>query len=360
MVQSKGEAEMQKANRKKSASRTATKKKPDQTSSATRRSRVKLPDGAQLMSEVEPEEAQWIWYPYLPLEHQTFIDGPPGASKSTVITDIAARITRGDKMPNDSPGLGEARGVVICTTEESTKHTVSHRLKYAKADASKVIVHGKKLTLPRDFAVIENLMNAVDAALVVIDPITGYLGSAIGSNPALVDALSEFESFAEQLEAAVLTVRHWTKNAKGPAIYRGLGGYAASGTARVGLAVGPHPEDATMRCLAQYKQSVDFLGGVGVTQTYALNGQWLEWLGPEPNVSADDLPTGKKGKQSAPQQAEAEQIIRDILADGPVAATEVHEAIEEAGLSKRTGDSAKKALGVQSERVDGAWYWQMP
>jgi 5S rRNA maturation endonuclease (ribonuclease M5) len=73
-----------------------------------------------LASEVEREPIRWIWKGRLARGETTVCDGDPGLGKSTMLCDLAARITTGrplpgeDRPPRDGPG-----GVVLVTTEDS-------------------------------------------------------------------------------------------------------------------------------------------------------------------------------------------------------------------------------------------------
>ena len=48
------------------------------------------------MSEINAEEVQWLWYPYIPLGKLTIIQGNPGEGKTSFILAVIAALTRGD------------------------------------------------------------------------------------------------------------------------------------------------------------------------------------------------------------------------------------------------------------------------
>jgi hypothetical protein len=54
------------------------------------------------MADVEREELKWMWFPYIPLGKCTVIDGDPGQGKSFLCTEIAARLSQGEKLPGMS------------------------------------------------------------------------------------------------------------------------------------------------------------------------------------------------------------------------------------------------------------------
>ena len=41
------------------------------------------------MSEINAEEVQWLWYPYIPLGKLTIIQGDPGEGKTSFILAVS-------------------------------------------------------------------------------------------------------------------------------------------------------------------------------------------------------------------------------------------------------------------------------
>ncbi len=82
------------------------------------------------------------------------------------------------------------------------------------------------------------------------------------------------------------------------------------------------------------------------------------WLG-DYEISADDLLHTQK-KQPENQFAKARRLIDTALAHGPVAAAEMEQKADEQGISPKTLQRAKSALGVVSLKRGGRWYWQLP
>ena len=51
------------------------------------------------MEDVEATEVKWLWYPYIPYGKITIIQGDPGEGKTTLVLNLAALLTRGEKLP---------------------------------------------------------------------------------------------------------------------------------------------------------------------------------------------------------------------------------------------------------------------
>ena len=58
------------------------------------------------MSEINVEEVQWLWYPYIPLGKLTILQGNPGEGKTSYILAVIAALTRGDPLPECETGSG--------------------------------------------------------------------------------------------------------------------------------------------------------------------------------------------------------------------------------------------------------------
>lgn len=54
------------------------------------------------MDEVPVEEVEWLWYPYIPFGKLTIIHGDGGEGKTTLILQLAALLSRGEKLPCDT------------------------------------------------------------------------------------------------------------------------------------------------------------------------------------------------------------------------------------------------------------------
>ncbi len=51
------------------------------------------------ISEIEPKEVKWLWYPYIPSGKVTLLQGDPGDGKSKLMLSIAALLSKGEALP---------------------------------------------------------------------------------------------------------------------------------------------------------------------------------------------------------------------------------------------------------------------
>lgn len=50
------------------------------------------------METVEVEQIEWLFYPFIPFGKVTIIQGDPGEGKTTMVLQIIAKLTRGEKF----------------------------------------------------------------------------------------------------------------------------------------------------------------------------------------------------------------------------------------------------------------------
>src|SRR5947207_3891762 len=93
---------------------------------------VEAPVGI-LLSEVQEEQVYWLWQYRLPLGKMATLDGDPGLGKSNLTLDIAARVSTGRAMPDDTPGIAGGAGVVLIAPEDGLADTIRPRLRRAGA-----------------------------------------------------------------------------------------------------------------------------------------------------------------------------------------------------------------------------------
>jgi hypothetical protein len=328
-------------------------------------------------ADVEVRPVEWLWSEYIPLGKMTVIEGDPNLAKSTVCIDISARVTRGAKMPDGSPATKGS--VVFISYEDDAADTIIPRFKAAGGDPNRFFllqsIFGpegpRPVTIPDDVEHIEDVVHQVDAQLIVVDPLPAAFGSEVktGIDHLVRRALTPVRDLAERRRLAVVLVRHWNKQASVTnLLYRGGGSIGIIGAARAGFAVAPDPEDPTQRVLIPVKtnlapESARRALRYRVVTDEQHNTAAIEWLGTlDPAELAEAVQGG--GTTDAGAIPEAVAILRELLEEGEVLATEAKRYAKEAGISDRTLTRARKRLGVKARpRVkDGRkrWYWSLP
>jgi RecA-family ATPase len=160
--------------------------------------------------------------------------GDPGLGKSLVTLDIAARVSRGVDWPDGARGLGRAGSVVLLSGEDHLQQTILPRLEGMGADMSRLVTveprrdalrgeDSSQFELDRDMDELRRTVNALgDCALIVLDPISAFLGrTGECSNADVRRLLAPLAELARQRQVAVLFVVHLRKD-MGPAVRRAL------------------------------------------------------------------------------------------------------------------------------------------
>lgn len=91
------------------------------------------------MSEIETEEVSWLWFPFIPYGKLTIIQGDPGDGKTTMVLNLAAKLSRGESL-NDGMNCSEPVNIIYQTAEDGLADTVKPRLEEAGADCSRISV----------------------------------------------------------------------------------------------------------------------------------------------------------------------------------------------------------------------------
>jgi putative DNA primase/helicase len=328
------------------------------------------------LATVERERVEWIWPGYLARGKLHMLDGDPGLGKSTAALDLAARLSRGAAMPDGSPGIAPA-GVVILTAEDGMADTVRPRLEAAGADLERIVAltaivdaDGERMPgLPLDLAAIEAGIRQVDAALVIVDPIMAYLPADVNAHrdQDVRRALAPAAALAERTHSAILAIRHLNKTGGAHALYRGGGSIGIIGAARVGLLVARDPDDDARRIVAVTKNNLAAEPSSLAFQLVpdeAMGAARVEWLGESAHGASALLAVRADDPEEGGALAEAVEVLRTILADGPMAAKAAEREAYDAGITRATLLRARKAAGVRSERIGGlgkagAWQWSL-
>lgn len=326
-------------------------------------------------SDVVPERVRWLWPGYIPFGKVTVLDGDPGLGKSTIMIDLAARISRGLPLPNGK--THKPMGTVLLMGEDGAGDTIVPRLMNANGDREKIAIRdtytndkGMEIPpgFPSDLGKLKEDILEVQAGMVVIDPVMSYLDPDINSNndQQVRRALMPLAMLAEETGAAIVMLRHLNKSSGGSALYRGGGSIGFVGVARSGLIVARDPDDPSRVVLASTKSN---LGPPPPSLNFRLEGcengaARVEWEGQSLH-SAESLvqqAQGNEGDRTA--HDEACDFLRELLGDHlPTLAREVWKQANEAGHARNTVLRAKNTLGVvvsKARTQDGAWVWQWP
>ena len=209
------------------------------------------------MTEVQIKPIDWLWKNRLAKGKVTALAGDGGLGKTTVLLDISARTSRGDVWP-DGEGRAPVGSTIILSSEDDPSDTIKPRLAAASADMEKIHFipmvrnedgSGRQFNLQSDLGKLEDeIVRLGDVHLVIIDPITAYLGKVDSHKNAEVrGVLGPLGEMAARLNVAVICNTHFSKVAGGNANSKIIGSVAFVNHARMAIIVTEDPEDSTRR-----------------------------------------------------------------------------------------------------------------
>ncbi len=333
----------------------------------------------QCFADVPPSSVRWLWPGRIALGRLTLLVGRPGEGKSFLTTDLAARVSTGRPWPDGSEGVSGS--VIFICAEDDPSDTLrprldahgadvrrTHLLSMVRKTTSEGRTYDAAFTLSDVGPLERSLQMHPDCRLVVVDPIGSYLGSGTDayrdSDVRLL--LDPVARLAEQYGPAVLLVAHRRKNATvAHADDLALGSRAFTGVARSVWHLTRDAKNRDRRLLLPGKNNLA-AEGRGLAFTIAGDPPAVCWQTDPVDMTATEAlaaeTAGNENNSDRTVRKEAATWLRELLADGPMAVTDVRRQAEDAGFNWRTVQRAKTDLHIRSHRdqVPGAWQWRLP
>ena len=308
------------------------------------------------MSEIQSKEVAWLWYPFIPYGKLTIIQGDPGDGKTTLVLNIAAKLSKGEGLDSDMK-LTEPLTVIYQSAEDGLADTVKPRLKAAGADCENISIIDESIkSLSMIDERLEEAIIKTKAKLLILDPIQAYLGGNMDMNRAneARDMTKKLAALAEKYQCAIVLVGHMNKAAGNKAAYRGMGSIDFFAVARSVLLVGRVEGEENIRAVVQIKNN---LAGFGHPKAFQLSEDGFLWLG-DYEITADEVLGGISPKANKLEQAK--RLLRKLAeTNNAIQSNEIFNLAEEQNISRRTLENAKKELGIRAKRIKNSWYWEL-
>jgi hypothetical protein len=332
------------------------------------------------LHSVKPSDVSWLWPGRIPRGKVTLLAGDPGLGKSFVTMDLAARVSRAGAWPDGPTTLRQPGSVLILSAEDDPADTIRPRIEAGGGDLSRVQVvesvraaDGRELGLDLsvDVTLLARHLETVERPrLIVIDPISAYLGNVDSHNNAQVrGVLASLARLAMKHGPAIVCVTHLNKNPGGKAVYRTTGSLAFTAAARVVWQItrlpggtGGGDENARAMLLVKSNLATTRTGLAFTIETEpGTRDPKVRWAPTPLHLDADAVE-----EAAAPDEAtalpEAVEFLRSYLSDGPMHASEITEIAQRAGISIGTLKRAKPVVGVRTRRAPGGgrdrpWVW---
>lgn len=308
------------------------------------------------MSEVQSQEVSWLWYPFIPYGKLTIIQGDPGDGKTTLVLNIAAKLSKGESLDSEMK-LAEPLNIIYQSAEDGLADTVKPRLEMAGADCERISVIDEKIkSLSMIDERLEEAVIITKAKMLILDPIQAYLGAGMDMNRAneARDMTKKLAALAEKYQCAIVLVGHMNKAAGNMAAYRGMGSIDFFAVARSVLLVGRVEGEANIRAVVQIKNNLAMFGH---PKAFELSENGFRWLG-DYEITADEVLGSIAPKANKTEQAK--RLLRQLAeTNNAMQSNEIVNLADEQGISKRTLENAKKELCIRAKRINNSWYWEL-
>lgn len=326
------------------------------------------------LSTVKPSPVTWLWPGRIARGKVTMLCGDPGLGKSFLTLDIAARVTTARAWPDGPTPLKQPGSVLVLSAEDDAADTIRPRVEAAGGDPARIIVadglvrhdDGRLtgLSLGLDCGAIARTLSTMERPrLVVIDPISAYLGDTDSNNNAEVRAvLAELSRLAQRLGPAVLCVSHLNKSPGGKAVYRQMGSLAFTAAARAVWQVAKMPGDEQTRVMTLVKSNIACTqDGVSFRVEPTAEGARVNYLDCRLAMSADMVE--QESVEQTGELPDAVEFLRSGLATGPRPAKDLIDEARTVGISETTLKRARRVAGVIACRPGGGrdrpWLWRL-
>ncbi len=329
-------------------------------------------------ADIQPQEIDWLWPGRIAIGKLTLIAGDPGLGKSMISVALAAHVSNGSAWPVDKAKcpVGE---VLMLSAEDDPGDTIRPRLDAAGANVSRVrnigliddldkegMPYKRGFDMSCDLPLLDDLLLMVpDCRLVIIDPLSAYLGNTDSHNNANVRGLlAPIGELATRHSVSIVAITHLNKGASGNAMYRATGSLAFVAAARASFLVTKDKDDPSRRLFIPMKNNLgeDQTGFAYHIDCADSGAPFIAWEPDAVEVSADEaLSINDDGHT---ERDDAKKWLLEELGHGATLVSELKKQANLSGHSWRTVQRAKNELNVTAKRTgfgkSGTWSWHVP
>jgi hypothetical protein len=331
---------------------------------------------ATFLDNIAEEHITWRWQGRIAAGKVTVGEGDPGLGKTTVGLEIAARLSRGGRLPGELINSPELI-VGIISDEDGLRDTTIPRLAIANAKMENICQltgqtkdgHKRSLMIPEDTNEIIKLVRQLKIKHLYVDPLAAHAGPSVNlyiDQDVRAKVMGPLAVVGEETGASIWLTRHPNKQVGAAAMYRGGGSLGIIGAARFGLAFVRDPQDHDRIVMAPVKFNIGPMPSSLAFRLESVEGSdhaRVRWDREPCYLTADDILIAPPS-QSAKATTAAGQWLLELLVPGPQLVSAVQAAAEEAGHKWGTVERAKRELNVASKRVGfgegSAVYWLLP
>lgn len=336
--------------------------------------------------DIQPTEINWLWLNRIARGAITLFAGEPGKGKSQLLLWLAAACTNNSISPLDKSAFPQGK-VGIMASEDDEENTMWPRLKAVNANLSMIFnirneprhdSNGNLLDdmvrLDQDMQRLDYMLEGQGYVLLIIDPITAYLGDINDyKNSEVRTLLAKLTRVAKKHNIAVILNTHLSKQSGNQQlssiINRITGSHAYAAVARSVYLICDDPDDAQYRLFLPVKNNIGIdKGGFryeikGVTVDGGdkqLSTCRIQWCDESVDISANDA---MNKERPSPKRDEAKLFIQECLKNGSMLVKDIRSRAKDNKISVSVLYAAKDELGVIEDVTEGynpLKIWSLP
>jgi len=335
----------------------------------------------ETFANIERERVEWLWQGKIPVGMLTVLSGNPGLGKSLVISDIVARVTKGQEWPDGRRAFGPA-DVLLMNFEDPVAAMQVPRLDAAGADSGRVHrvrcveteIDGELQERSFLAHVVDSIRDVArqfpDLKLVVLDPLSVML-QGVRSNEAgeVRGVLTPLVDLAEELGLVIVLVHHNRKGSGTHSSERLSGSLQIGATVRQAWEIVKDADDPDRRLMLPGKSnnSRDSNGlafrivdsDIPLSDDGDFVGR-VQWDADAVYMTADDHAVNS----GSPDNSDPWPVewLRDYIGDGTVSSRQAELDAKDEGISQKQLRTARNKLGIKPRKSDfeGGWVWELP
>jgi AAA domain len=209
---------------------------------------------ATRFSDIDPLPAIWTWRQRVPVAELTILAAPGGTGKGILCADLAARISRGEALPDGGPPE-ELAPVLMVSSEDDRHVVVVNRLIAAGADLGMIadlsMVDGAPFTLPEHAGALRQALDELPGCrLVILDPLAGLCPFPLTSVARVRGVLAPLQRIASDTGVSILLTHHTTKAGQV------AGSAAVKDAVRSVLVIERDSSNPSVRCVRSVKSNM--------------------------------------------------------------------------------------------------------
>lgn len=297
---------------------------------------------------------EWLWDGWLPKGMLTIAASEPGVGKSGACLGVGAVILTGSPWPDGTPS--DERGAILWAESEAGQAINLDRAKKWGLPLEKIVTPFEnplidfKLDDVQHQRALEAQAYRPEIKLIIIDSLRAA-HSKDENNSEVIGIVQRLAELARDAGKPILLTHHLRKrgifDGDGVSLDRLRGSSAITQPARVvwGLDIpDPHNQPDNKRIQVIKSNLARFPEPIGMT----LN---------ESGIYFGAAPTPP---QTYTELDKAIDMLKDLLSNGKQPSAYIYDEGEAAGISRRTLERAKKAVGAHSIKTPEGWFWGLP